>query len=105
MRTYSGLSASDWSRFQKMMLDVFYPLIRVPQGGSNIEVDLTIYSNWDLAAMSALLAIGVMCDEETAFRNAINYYCSTQHPRCSFCSRCSTRLPTRESPVPLEMIS
>ena len=74
MRTYSGLTRTEFSSFQTMMLNVFYPLIGVPQGGSNIEVDLTIFSNWDLAAMAALLGIGVLCDKEQIFQDAINYF-------------------------------
>ena len=74
MRTYSGWAASDFARFQNMMKTVFYPinhdfLIR------HNNTDVTHYwANWDLCQMASILAIGVLCDDQSLFDEAINYF-------------------------------
>lgn len=73
MRSYSGWAAADFTSFQTMMLNIFYPMnsgITVLTSPSN----LIVYSNWDLCAMAAVLAIGVLCDDQTMFDAAITYF-------------------------------
>jgi hypothetical protein len=74
MRTYSGWNASDFSRFQGMMRNIFYPMnhdFLVRHNGA----DITHYwANWDLCNMASVLAIGVLCDDQTLFDEAVNYY-------------------------------
>uniref|UniRef100_A0A914CR62 Alginate lyase domain-containing protein n=1 Tax=Acrobeloides nanus TaxID=290746 RepID=A0A914CR62_9BILA len=71
MRNYSGLSAANFTAFQKMMSTVFYPW---PSQGWLPNTDLTVYSSWDLLGIAAGMAIGVLCDNQTIFNQAINNF-------------------------------
>ncbi|WP_236652910.1 alginate lyase family protein [Chitinophaga vietnamensis] len=73
MRTYEGWAPADFSRFQQMMLHVFYPmnhgfLTRREKCMSHF------YANWDLCVMNSILAIGVLCDDRDLYNEAINYF-------------------------------
>lgn len=73
MRSYKGWSASDFARFQKMMLNVFYKvnhtfLTRKERCMSHY------YANWDLCNMCSVLAIGVLCDDRDIYNEAISYF-------------------------------
>jgi hypothetical protein len=74
MRTYSGWAAADFLRFQNMMRNVFYPMnhdFLIRHNGT----DVTHYwANWDLCQMASILAIGVLCDDQAYFDEAINYF-------------------------------
>lgn len=74
MRTYPGWAASDFARFQNMMLTVFYPLnhsFLVNHNGSEIT---NYWANWDQCTIGAILAIGVLCDRRDIYDEALNYY-------------------------------
>ena len=74
MRSYPGWQAADVAAFQKLMLEVFYPLSHsflVDHNGSNIT---NYWANWDLCAICAILAIGVLCDRRDLYDEAIAYY-------------------------------
>ncbi|MGF6929109.1 hypothetical protein QFZ48_004609 [Chitinophaga sp. W2I13] len=73
MRSYNGWAAADFTRFQQMMLHVFYPLnhnfiTRKERCMSHF------YANWDLCVMNSLLAIGVLCDNRDIYNDAISYF-------------------------------
>lgn len=74
VRTYSGWAAADFTSFQNMMRNIFYPinhdfLIR------HNNTDITHYwANWDLCNMASILAIGVLCDDRTLFDEAVTYF-------------------------------
>jgi hypothetical protein len=74
MRTYSGWLAADFARFQNMMKTVFYPInhdFLIRHNGT----DITHYwANWDLCNMASILAIGVLCDDQSLFDEAVNYF-------------------------------
>lgn len=71
MRTYSRWAAADFARFQDMIRRVFYPantgILRTPSS-------LLVYSNWDLAALDADLAIAVLLDDRDLFDATIAYF-------------------------------
>jgi hypothetical protein len=74
MRSYPGWQAADVAAFQKLMLEVFYPLSHsflIDHNGSNIT---NYWANWDLCAICAILAIGVLCDRRDLYDEAIAYY-------------------------------
>jgi hypothetical protein len=74
MRTYSGFSAADLARLQKMLLDLFYPRISgflVDHAGSKIT---NHWANWDLQAICGILSIGIFCDRTDIYNEAVNYY-------------------------------
>jgi hypothetical protein len=67
MRDYAGWAAADFAQFKQMMQNVFVPLV-----GNN--TNLQVFSNWNLCAMAAALAIAVLCDDHAAFDASITYF-------------------------------
>jgi hypothetical protein len=74
MRTYTGWAAADFASFQTMMRNVFYSInhdFLIRHNGT----DITHYwANWDLCQMASILAIGVLCDDQGLFDEAVNYF-------------------------------
>lgn len=77
MRGYRGWSAAGLARFQKLLLDVFYPLshsfLTSHNGTENTQIT-NYWANWDLCNINAILAIGVCCDRRDLYDEAIRYY-------------------------------
>jgi hypothetical protein len=74
MRSYAGWSPEGVARFQKLLLDVFYPLCHgflLNHNGANIT---NYWANWDLCNVCGILAIGVFCDRTDLYDEAIAYY-------------------------------
>ncbi len=74
MRTYPGWAPADFARFQTMMLDIFYPInhhFLTVHNGAQIT---NYWANWDQCAMASMLAIGVLCDRQDIYDEAISYY-------------------------------
>jgi hypothetical protein len=67
MRDYPGWAAADFAQFQQMMKTVFLPMT-----GDNLN--LQVFSNWNLCAMAARLAIYVLCDDRAGFDATITYF-------------------------------
>jgi hypothetical protein len=72
MRDYPGWAPADFAAFQNMMLTLFYS----PDSGiaTGQGADLGVYANWDLASCAMTLAVGVLCDNQTVFNQALNYF-------------------------------
>jgi hypothetical protein len=74
MRTYEGWAPADLARFQNMMLTVFYPMNHQFLTQHN-GADITNYwANWDQCNLASILAIGVLCDREDLYNEAVDYY-------------------------------
>lgn len=73
MRTYKGWSASDFARFQRMMLNVFYKVSHIFLTRQE-RCMAHYYANWDLCNMCNMLAIGVLCDDRSIYNEGINYF-------------------------------
>jgi hypothetical protein len=74
MRTYSGWAAADFTRFQNMMRSIFYPInhdFLIRHNGTEIT---HYWANWDLCNMASILAIGVLCDDQSLFDEAVTYF-------------------------------
>jgi hypothetical protein len=74
MRTYSGYAAADFAQFQSMMLNVFYPInhdFLVRHFGTDI---FHYWANWDQCNLASMLAIGVLCDREDIYNEAMTYF-------------------------------
>ena len=74
MRTYSGWAADDFARFQTMMRTVFYSLnhdFLIRHNGTEIT---HYWANWDLCNMASILAIGILCDDQALFDEAVAYF-------------------------------
>jgi len=77
MRTYPGWAPADFARFQTMMLDIFYPLnhsFLTDHNGTNATGITNYWANWDQCTMASMLAIGVLCDRQDIYDEAISYY-------------------------------
>jgi hypothetical protein len=74
MRTYSGYAAADFAQFQNMMLNVFYPISHDFLNRHNNADIFHYWANWDQCNIAAILAIGVLCDREDLYNEAINYF-------------------------------
>jgi hypothetical protein len=74
MRGYGGWSAANFTRFQNMMKNVFYPMnhdFLVRHNGACIT---NYWANWDLCSIASIIAIGVLCDDQAKYDEAINYW-------------------------------
>ncbi|WP_433173751.1 alginate lyase family protein [Actinoallomurus sp. CA-150999] len=71
MRGYSGF---DLARFQKMMVDVFYPLNNQFLTKHNDACITNYWANWDLCNVASVLAIGILTDNAAKFDQAVDYF-------------------------------
>jgi hypothetical protein len=82
MRDYPPwISSGGFTNFQAWLLREFYSecrrfLLGTTNGGAdhNGTCDTHYWANWDLFAMNAVIAIGVVCDRRDIYKEAINYY-------------------------------
>lgn len=74
LRIYPGWAPTDFSRFKNMMLTYFYPVAHnflVNHNGSCIS---NYWSNWDISNIGAILAMGVLCDDQAKYDEAVDYF-------------------------------
>ncbi len=74
MSRYGGWSNSDKLAFKAMMVNVFYPMnhdFLVRHNGACLG---HYWANWDLCNMASVAAIGVLCDDQTLFNEAVDYF-------------------------------
>jgi parallel beta-helix repeat protein len=64
--TKAGWEEKDVEQFKRMLLTVYYPLLKdfFPEANGN----------WDAAIMDTLLCIGIFCDDRTIFNSAVNHF-------------------------------
>ncbi|MFF3907970.1 alginate lyase family protein [Streptomyces sp. NPDC001848] len=62
------------ARFQKMMRSVFLPVSSDFLTRHNGAYVSNYWTNWDLAAMACVLAVGILCDDRTAVDQAVSYF-------------------------------
>jgi hypothetical protein len=82
MRTYPGWSAGELKTFQDFMINVFYGLPSNPNYNGlrrflvahNGTQDRYYWANWDICAMTAMLSIGILCDNRDIYNEAANYF-------------------------------
>ncbi len=74
MRTYSGWAAADFTKFKSWMLSVFYPLALDFLERHNGTCNLHYWTNWDIANMNTVLAIGILTDDLSKINYAIKYF-------------------------------
>ena len=70
LRSYSGWNASDFQNFQTWMKQTFAEnaIIFLEK-----RVGTHFWANWDLAALTSLLSVGILCDDKALVDYAINY--------------------------------
>lgn len=74
MRGYSGYAAVDFQQFQTMMVNVFYKInhdFLLNHFGTNI---FHYWANWDQCNLASMLAIGILCDDESIYNEAMSYF-------------------------------
>ena len=74
MRTYSGWAAADFASFQSMMRNVFYPINHDFINRHNNTEVTHYWANWDLCNVASIMAIGVLCDDQSLFDEAVTYF-------------------------------
>jgi hypothetical protein len=74
LRSYSGWSATDFNNFKSFMLNVFYPAANGFLTNHNGTCDTHYWANWDLCNMATILSIGILCDDQAKFNQAITYF-------------------------------
>jgi len=74
LRSYSGWSATDFNNFKTFMLTVFYPAANSFLTNHNGTCDTHYWANWDLCNMATILSIGILCDDQAKFNQAITYF-------------------------------
>lgn len=67
VRAYPGWKADDIERFKKMCKEYFYPACKQSGGCGS-------WSGWDGPSNTCNLAIGIFCDDEKIYNEAVDYY-------------------------------
>lgn len=75
LRNYSGWQAKDFNEFKQWMKMTFSDLsiqfLRNHQGGQG---SMHAWLNWDLAAMTTVLSVGILCDDNLLINWAVSYF-------------------------------
>lgn len=66
--TWDGWPEENQARFEKMLREIFYPVIKDFYPSAN--------GNWDASMIQTMLAMGVYLDDQTMFDRARDYYMS-----------------------------
>jgi fibronectin type 3 domain-containing protein/regulation of enolase protein 1 (concanavalin A-like superfamily) len=74
LRVYPGWAPADFSRFKNMMLTYFYPVSHDFLTNHNGSCISNYWSNWDICNMGAILAMGVLCDDQAKYDEAVDYF-------------------------------
>ena len=82
LRDYSGWAAADFTKFKNWMKNTFVNQLAMPflqnhHGTNNESQKLHYWQNWDLAALTSILSIGILSDDGELTDYAINYYKGT----------------------------
>ena len=74
LRDYTGWQAADFIKFKEWMRSTFadlaYQFLENHHGNENA---LHYWLNWDLAALTAMYSVGVLCDDQSLVDYALNY--------------------------------
>lgn len=74
LRDYSGWNAADFATFQTWMKQTFADVaILFLENHHNNENALHYWLNWDLAALNAMLSVGILCDDQALVDYALAY--------------------------------
>jgi hypothetical protein len=69
-----GAPGFDLDRFQQMMMTVFYSLNSDFLVRHNGTCDSHYWANWDLCNMASILAIGILCDDQSLIDEVVDYF-------------------------------
>jgi hypothetical protein len=71
MRGHAGFNLA---AFQKMMVNVFYPLNNSFLTNHNDACITNYWANWDLCNMASILAIGILNEDSAKYNQAVTYF-------------------------------
>ena len=75
LRDYNGWDRDDFEKFKTWMKDTFYSVsdmfLKNHNGGQG---NMHYWLNWDLAQMTSILSIGILCDDNVMINQAIVYF-------------------------------
>ncbi len=74
LRNYSGWAPSDFAAYQNWMMTVWYPVnhdFLVNHNGACIS---HYWCNWDACTLASMISIGVLCDNQSVFNEAVSYF-------------------------------
>ena len=75
LRDYNGWDRNDFEKFKTWMKDTFYSVsnmfLKNHNGGQG---NMHYWLNWDLAQMTSILSIGILCDDNVLINQAIVYF-------------------------------
>nr|WP_295923011.1 cellulose binding domain-containing protein [uncultured Dyadobacter sp.] len=74
LRIYPGWAQTDFTRFKNMMLTYFYPVAHNFLTNHNGACISAYWSNWDISNIGAILAMGVLCDDQAKYNEAVDYF-------------------------------
>lgn len=74
LRLYPNWSQTDFSRFKNMMTTYLYPNCHDFLTRHNNTCISHYWANWDICNITAILSIGVLCDDTTRFNEAVTYF-------------------------------
>ncbi len=74
MRDYPNWSESDISRFKKWLIELFYQKNHYFLTEHHGTCPDHYWANWDLANIASVMAIGVFCDNEKIFSEALDHF-------------------------------
>ncbi len=74
LRIYSGWAAADFDRFKNMMITYFYPVCHNFLVNHNGACLTHYWANWDACNLAALIAIGVLCDNQAIYDEGVEYF-------------------------------
>jgi len=74
LRSYGGWAAADFQKFQQWIRQTFADVaILFLENHHNQKNALHYWLNWDLAALNAMLSVGILCDDKALIDYALAY--------------------------------
>lgn len=75
LRNYEGWQSQDFEEFKTWMKDTFYSVaITYLKNHLGSQGTMHAWLNWDLANLTSVLSIGILCDDNYMINFAINYF-------------------------------
>lgn len=74
LRLYPNWAQADFNQFKKMMTTYLYPNCHDFLTRHNNACISHYWANWDICNITAILSIGVLCDDTAKFNEAITYF-------------------------------
>ncbi len=74
LRIYPGWQSTDFAAFQAMFANYLYPVVNDFLTNHNGQGPTHYWTNWDACNLGSLIAMGVLCDNQSWFDQGVTYY-------------------------------